>query len=61
MEITGDYPHPITVNGYSCRNCADVEKAKHNVDPTQSENATQNSRTEAAKPEGQGLIVDIKA
>lgn len=33
MAIGGDYPVPITVNGFLCRNCADVSKAQKNVDP----------------------------
>lgn len=35
MAISSDYPRPITVNGYVCRNCDDVSKAKRNVDPTE--------------------------
>ncbi len=31
--IGGDYPSPVMVNGYSCRNCSDVAKAEHGVDP----------------------------
>lgn len=37
MTIRGDYPHPITVNGYACRNCDDVAKAKRLIDPAQPE------------------------
>jgi hypothetical protein len=28
-----NYPNPVTVNGYSCKNCTDVDYAKKNVDP----------------------------
>ena len=35
MMINGDYPTPILVNGYSCRNCADVSKARKNIDPAE--------------------------
>lgn len=28
-----NYPSPVTVNGYSCRNCSDVELASKNIDP----------------------------
>ncbi len=28
-----NYPSPITVNGYSCRNCSDVELAEKRIDP----------------------------
>ncbi|UJW86964.1 hypothetical protein [Devosia sp. SL43] len=33
MAISSDYPKPITVNGYVCRNCDDVSKAKRFEDP----------------------------
>jgi len=33
MSIGSDYPHPVTVNGYTCRNCTDVDYAKKNIDP----------------------------
>ena len=28
-----NYPTPVLVNGYSCRNCTDVANAKKNIDP----------------------------
>ena len=30
---TVNYPSPITVNGYSCKNCTDVDYAKRHIDP----------------------------
>jgi hypothetical protein len=33
MEISANYPSPITVNGFSCRNCTDVDNAKKHIDP----------------------------
>ena len=33
MAISGDYSRPVYVNGYSCRNCTDVDNAKKNIDP----------------------------
>ena len=33
MSIGSDYPHPVTVNGYTCRNCTDVDYAKKHIDP----------------------------
>lgn len=35
MAISTDYPRPITVNGYVCRNCDDVSAAKKNIDPAE--------------------------
>ena len=29
-----NYPNPVTVNGYSCKNCTDVDYAKKNIDPS---------------------------
>ena len=28
-----NYPHPVQVNGYECRNCTDVDNAKKRIDP----------------------------
>ena len=33
MTISGNYPSPVTVNGYSCKNCTDVDYAKKHIDP----------------------------
>jgi hypothetical protein len=33
MSISGDYPSPVTVNGYSCKNCTEVDLAKKHIDP----------------------------
>lgn len=33
MSISGDYPHPVQVNGFTCRNCTDVDYAKKHIDP----------------------------
>jgi hypothetical protein len=30
---TVNYPTPVTVNGYSCKNCTDVDYAKQHIDP----------------------------
>ena len=33
MAIGADYPSPVTVNGFSCRNCTEVDEAKKFIDP----------------------------
>jgi hypothetical protein len=33
MTISGDYPTPVLVNGYVCKNCTDVDDAKRHIDP----------------------------
>lgn len=33
MAIGIDYPHPVQVNGFTCRNCTDVDNAKKHIDP----------------------------
>ena len=33
MSISVNYPEPITVNGFSCKNCTDVDHAKKHIDP----------------------------
>ena len=33
MAVSTDYSAPVTVNGFSCRNCTDVDYAKKHIDP----------------------------
>jgi hypothetical protein len=33
MTISGNYPSPVQVNGFLCRNCTDVDYAKKHIDP----------------------------
>lgn len=33
MQIGGDYPRPVMVNGYACHNCDEVSAAKRGQDP----------------------------
>ena len=33
MTITGNYAQPVQVNGFTCRNCTDVDLAKKHIDP----------------------------
>ena len=33
MAISPDYPSPVTVNGFACKNCTDVDYAKKHIDP----------------------------
>ncbi|MDQ0464365.1 hypothetical protein QO010_002146 [Caulobacter ginsengisoli] len=33
MAISGDYAQPVTVNGFACKNCTDVDYAKKHIDP----------------------------
>ncbi|SDB97886.1 hypothetical protein SAMN05444678_1011 [Sphingomonas sp. YR710] len=33
MQIGVNYPSPVTVNGFSCRNCSEVDIAKRHIDP----------------------------
>ncbi len=32
-SLSVNYPSPVTVNGFSCRNCTEVDYAKRNIDP----------------------------
>lgn len=34
MEISVNYPSPVIVNGFSCRNCSEVAQAERFIDPT---------------------------
>ena len=33
MAISTNYPTPVVVNGFLCRNCTDVDNAKKHIDP----------------------------
>ena len=33
MAISGDYAHPVNVNGFPCRNCTEVAEATKHIDP----------------------------
>ena len=37
MAISTDYSTPITVNGFTCRNCTDVDRARKFIDPAHPE------------------------
>lgn len=37
MAISANYPSPVLVNGFSCRNCTEVDYAKRNIDPARPE------------------------
>ncbi len=32
-SISGNYPTPVQVNGFQCKNCTDVDYAKKHIDP----------------------------
>lgn len=55
MSISADYPSPINVNGFSCRNCTDVGYAEKNIDPAHPERGPFdiNADKKAAKAEQQ--------
>ena len=33
MALSVNYPTPVWVNGFQCRNCSDVDLAKKHIDP----------------------------
>jgi hypothetical protein len=33
MTASVNYPAPVMVNGYPCKNCTDVDRAKAHIDP----------------------------
>lgn len=46
MMINGDYPRPVQVNGFTCRNCTDVANAEKNIDPAHPRSGPFNSTPE---------------
>jgi hypothetical protein len=50
MAISGDYQSPVMVNGYSCKNCTDVDYAKKHIDPAHPKDGPYGAtKTEGAK------------
>ena len=33
MTVSVNYPTPVMVNGFSCKNCTEVDEAKKHIDP----------------------------
>jgi hypothetical protein len=33
MAVSTNYPNPVMVNGFLCKNCTDVDYAKKHIDP----------------------------
>ena len=60
---TVNYPNPVTVNGYSCKNCTDVDYAKKNVDPAHPSDGPfgVNAKTKPAPPGSHARIADTPA
>jgi hypothetical protein len=57
MQISGDYPQPVQVNGFTCHNCTEVDLAKKHIDPAHPKSgpfnidaASDPTRSPAAKP-----------
>jgi len=53
MAISSNYPSPVMVNGYSCKNCTDVDYAKKHIDPAHPKDGPYGvTKTEGAKDVG---------
>ena len=54
MAISANYPTPVTVNGFQCKNCTDVDYAKKHIDPAhpQSGPFNVNARTDPTRNHG---------
>ncbi len=37
MQIRTNYPVPVTINGFACRNCAEASLAERHIDPAHPE------------------------
>jgi hypothetical protein len=47
MQVSRDYPQPVLINGYPCRNCDEVADAKKNLDPSEAKSlATSTSKSD---------------
>ena len=66
MSIGSDYPQPVNVNGFTCKNCTDVDYAKKHIDPAHPKsgpynvNAADDPSRQAAVQLG-GKLADLQA
>jgi hypothetical protein len=58
MSISGDYPQPVTVNGFSCRNCTDVDYAKKHIDPAHPKSGPYGLNAERDPTRDRAVILD---
>jgi hypothetical protein len=67
MSISHDYARPVQVNGFTCRNCADVDYAKKHIDPAHPKsgpyniNAASDPSRATANLSITGSLLDISA
>ncbi|HEX2815057.1 MAG TPA: hypothetical protein VHN39_01590 [Phenylobacterium sp.] len=58
---TVNYPNPVTVNGYQCKNCTDVDYAKKNIDPAHPADGPFGVDAKSAPKGSTGKTTDIPA
>lgn len=59
MAVGGvDYASPVTVHGFSCRNCAEVDLATKNIDPSHPKSGPNNK--DAASDTSRGSTDPVK-
>jgi hypothetical protein len=72
MAIGTDYSTPVIVNGYTCKNCTDVDYAKKHIDPahpksgpyginTKDDTTVKQTDTVSKPAPGVGTQLDISA
>jgi hypothetical protein len=66
MAISTDYPGVVYVNGFPCKNCTDVDRAKQHIDPAHPKDGPFGinaavSLKKAATPAPSGRLVDLLA
>lgn len=57
MAISGDYARPVTVNGFSCRNCTEVDEAKKHIDPAHPKDGPYGVNAKPAGSHGPAVIL----
>ena len=57
MSISGDYPQPVTVNGFTCRNCTDVDYARKHIDPAHPKSGPYGINAESDPTRDQAVIL----
>ena len=59
MAISGDYARPVTVNGFSCKNCTEVAEATKHIDPAHPKDGPYgvNAKDQSASSRGPAVIL----
>jgi len=61
--ISGNYPVPVQVNGFTCKNCTDVDYAEKHIDPAHPKSGPYdvNAATDPSRESGPDAVKSASA